>query len=247
MQPATQNKQRKQHESGGGKSLILLRHGQSVWNRDNRFTGWRDIPLTQKGEQDARAAARMMAARGIAFDCAFSSYLMRAIRTMWLVLEESQKMWIPSATDWRLNERHYGALQGREKSAAATHFGEEQLFRWRRGYEEPPPPETCTENELGIPPADGRYDGINIPRAESLAMVEPRVAAFFNERAAPLLKENRRVLIVAHGNSLRALIKRLEGLSAADIAKVNVSTASPIVYSLDDNLHPVDKVVLERE
>ncbi|MGI9337989.1 MAG: 2,3-bisphosphoglycerate-dependent phosphoglycerate mutase [Gammaproteobacteria bacterium] len=231
-------------------NLILLRHGQSEWNRDNRFTGWRDIALTSRGEEEARAAARMLAERGIVYDIAFSSYLRRAIATMWIVLAENRRMWIPAAPDWRLNERHYGALQGLKKDAAARHYGKEQVFRWRRGYEDTPPPETADDIKaanddnaavVGIAPDDGRYDGIAVPDAESLAQVEPRVWQFFQSCAAPRLRQGKRVLIVAHGNSLRALIKQLEGLSPDAISAVNIATASPIVYALDDDLRPVEK------
>ena len=227
--------------------LVLLRHGQSVWNRDNRFTGWRDIALSERGEQEAQAAARALAISGALYDVAFTSILRRAIGTLYLVLAENKRMWIPALTDWRLNERHYGALQGWKKDDAARHYGEEQILRWRRGYEDVPPPEetdTTAEDVEGIAPNDGRYDGIDIPRTESLAQVEPRVWQFFQQRAAPKLLAGKCVLIVAHGNSLRALIKQLEGLSAADIAKVNIATATPMVYSLDARLRPLAKEVL---
>lgn len=236
-------------------NLVLLRHGQSEWNRDNRFTGWRDIALTKQGEEEAKAAARMLARRGIVYDRAFSSYLCRAIRTMWIVLEENRRMWIPAATDWRLNERHYGALQGLKKDAAARHYGAEQVFRWRRGYIDAPPPEEGNKKANdkdaadaaigGINPNDGRYDGIAVPNAESLAQVEPRVWRFFQSCVIPCLRRGERVLLVAHGNSLRALIKQLEGLSPDAIAAVNIATASPIVYALDDNLQPAAKEVLD--
>ncbi len=223
-----------------GGNLVLLRHGESEWNRDGRFTGWRDIPLTARGEEEARAAARTLSARGVFFERAFTSYLRRAVRTLWLVLEESDRMWVAAQTDWRLNERHYGALQGESKTEAAKRFGKEQVFRWRRGYSDAPPAGVCEA------PADGRYDGLDAPTSESLAQVEPRVWEFFAERAAPELRAGRNVLIVAHGNSLRALTKRLEGLSPEGTMSLNIETAAPVVYRLRGDLTVAGKDVFAK-
>lgn len=220
-----------------GARLALLRHGKSVWNQENRFTGWADVPLADAGRQEAAAAAAAMRGAGLQFDHVFTSCLQRAIATLWIVLEEMQLMWLPQTADWRLNERHYGALQGLDKAQVAQQYGEEQVRQWRRGYASAPPPAT-----EGSPP----IAGIAAPASESLKDVIPRVSEAYGQRIAPLLAAQKNVLVVAHGNSLRALIKQLEGIGDDDIMQVEVPTATPWVYQLDGALQPVDKKILSR-
>jgi 2,3-bisphosphoglycerate-dependent phosphoglycerate mutase len=217
--------------------LVLLRHGESDWNRENRFTGWTDVDLSARGVEEARAAGRLLKAEGCAFDLAFTSVLKRAIRTLHLALEELDQLWLPVQKDWRLNERHYGALQGLNKAEMAAKFGEAQVLAWRRSYDTPPP-----ALEAGDPRyegADARYRGVPVPRTECLKDTVARVIPCWNELLAPAVRAGRRVLVAAHGNSLRALIKHLDGVSDADIVGLNVPTGVPLLYELDAALRPL--------
>lgn len=214
--------------------LVLLRHGESEWNRLNLFTGWRDVRLTEVGEQEAKAAGRTMTQEGLDFDCVFTSMLSRAIKTLWLSLEEMDRMWLPVVRHWRFNERHYGALQGMNKTEAVQRFGEEQVREWRRSYATPPPLVDPASPEF--PGHDPRYAGVppeELPRGESLKDVLERVLPFWNSEVEPKLREGQRVLIVAHGNSLRALMKHLEEISDEAIVNVNLATGVPRGYRLD--------------
>jgi 2,3-bisphosphoglycerate-dependent phosphoglycerate mutase len=214
--------------------LVLLRHGESEWNKLNLFTGWRDVRLTEQGEREAREAGRLMAEAGLSFDIAFTSLLTRAIKTLWLSLEAMELMWIPVTNHWRLNERHYGALQGSNKAEAVKKFGEAQVKAWRRGYDTPPPP--VGEDSPDYPGDDPRYASVSpadLPRSESLKDVLARVLPYWNEAIVPQLAAGKRVLIVAHGNSLRALMKHLENISDAAIVDVNLPTGIPRAYELD--------------
>ncbi len=213
---------------------MLLRHGESGWNRENRFTGWTDVDLSAQGVDEARCAGRLLRTEGFAFDLAYTSVLKRAIRTLHHALEELDQLWLPVAKDWRLNERHYGALQGLNKAETAAKFGEAQVLAWRRSYDTPPP-----ALEPGDPrheARDPRYAGVAVPRTECLKDTVARVIPFWDGSIAPALRAGRRVLVAAHGNSLRALIKHLDGVSDADIVALNVPTGVPLVYELDDGM-----------
>ena len=217
--------------------LVLLRHGESGWNRENRFTGWTDVDLSPQGVEEARGAGRLLRAEGYAFDLAHTSMLKRAIRTLNLALEELDQVWLPVTKDWRLNERHYGALQGLNKAETAAKFGEAQVLVWRRSYDTPPP-----ALEPGDPrdeAGDPRYAGATVPRTECLKDTVARVIPYWNSTIAPAVRGGRRLLVAAHGNSLRALIKHLDGVSDADIVGLNVPTGVPLVYELDDELRPL--------
>ncbi len=217
--------------------LVLLRHGESGWNRENRFTGWTDVDLSPQGVEEARGAGRLLRAEGYAFDLAHTSMLKRAIRTLNLALEELDQVWLPVTKDWRLNERHYGALQGLNKAETAAKFGEAQVLVWRRSYDTPPP-----ALEPGDPrdeAGDPRYAGATVPRTECLKDTVARVIPYWEGTIAPAVRSGRRLLIAAHGNSLRALIKHLDGVSDADIVGLNVPTGVPLVYELDDELRPL--------
>jgi 2,3-bisphosphoglycerate-dependent phosphoglycerate mutase len=217
--------------------LVLLRHGESGWNRENRFTGWTDVDLSAQGVEEARAAGRLLKTEGLAFDLAFTSLLKRAIRTLHLALEELDQLWLPVRKDWRLNERHYGALQGLNKAEMAAKFGEAQVLAWRRSYDTPPPAlETSDARYEG---SDPRYRGVAVPRSECLKDTVARVLPCWNEVIAPAVRSGQRVLVAAHGNSLRALIKHLDGVSDADIVALNVPTGVPLVYELDGALRPL--------
>jgi 2,3-bisphosphoglycerate-dependent phosphoglycerate mutase len=219
------------------KKLVMLRHGESAWNQENRFTGWKDVDLTPKGIEEARAAGRLLQAEGFDFDIAFTSVLKRAIRTLNLALEEMDRLWLPVEKDWRLNERHYGDLQGLNKAETAKKFGEEQVLVWRRSYDIPPPPMAAGDERDAT--TDRRYAGVpreKLPRTECLKDTVARVVPAWIERIAPRVERGERVLIAAHGNSLRALIKYFDGMSDADIVNENVPTAIPLVYELDDQL-----------
>lgn len=214
--------------------LVLLRHGESEWNRKNLFTGWRDVRLTEQGEREAREAGRALAAAGLGFDIAYTSLLSRAIKTLWLTLEEMDLMWLPVIDDWRLNERHYGLLQGSDKREAVAKFGEAQVKIWRRSYATPPPPVGPDSPEY--PGFDPRYAGVaaaDLPRGESLKDVLARVMPYWNSTILPRLERGERVLIVAHGNSLRALVKHLENVGDEDIAAVDLPTGIPKAYRLN--------------
>jgi 2,3-bisphosphoglycerate-dependent phosphoglycerate mutase len=220
--------------------LLLLRHGQSIWNLENLFTGWVDIDLSEQGRQEAQEAGRLLKAEGIAFDIAFTSVLKRAIRTLWMALDEMDMMWLPVERTWRLNERHYGSLQGLNKTQTVEKHGAEQVKVWRRSYDIPPPP--LPQTDPGHPRFDRRYAGVpagELPSAESLKDTLARVLPFWNERIAPELGAGRNVLVAAHGNSLRALVKMLDQMSDADIVELNIPTGVPLLYTLDANLKPL--------
>ena len=220
--------------------LLLLRHGQSIWNLENLFTGWIDVDLSEQGLQEAREAGRLLKAEGIAFDIAFTCVLKRAIRTLWIALDEMDLMWLPVERTWRLNERHYGSLQGLNKTQTVEKHGAEQVKIWRRSYDIPPPPLALDDRQH--PRFDRRYAGVpaaELPACESLKDTLARVLPFWNTRIAPELKAGRNVLVAAHGNSLRALVKMLDGMSDADIVELNIPTGVPLLYELDANLKPV--------
>jgi len=223
--------------------LILCRHGQSDWNLKNLFTGWKDVDLTEQGTEEAIDAGRTVAALDYDIDIAFTSVLKRAIRTLWLMLDEMDRMWIPVVRDWRLNERHYGALQGLNKAETAAKYGDEQVHIWRRSYDIPPPAlETDDERH---PANDPRYADIkNLPGTESLALTLERVLPCWDECIAPELRAGRNVLIAAHGNSLRALVKMLDEVSDEEITGFNIPTGIPIAYELDNDLKPLGREFL---
>lgn len=216
--------------------LVLLRHGESVWNSENRFTGWTDVDLSVRGIDEARAGGRLLRAEGYRFDLAFTSVLKRAIRTLWIALDELDQMWLPVEKSWRLNERHYGALQGLNKGEMAAKFGEKQVLVWRRSYDTPPP--QLDPSDKRYEGADPRYKGVAVPRTECLKDTVARVIPYWDSAIAPAMRAGRRVLIAAHGNSLRALIKYLDGLSDEEIIALNVPTGIPLVYELDESLKP---------
>jgi len=220
--------------------IVLLRHGESDWNRENRFTGWTDVDLSAKGVEEARAGGRLLKAEGYSFDIAFTSVLRRAIKTLWLALEEMDRMWIPVEHSWRLNERHYGALQGLDKAETAAKFGEEQVLAWRRSYDTPPP--ALDKGDPRYPGGDPRYAGLDeseLPLTECLKDTVARVMPFWNGSIAPAVRAGRCVIVAAHGNSLRALVKYLDGVSDADIVGLNIPTGIPLVYELDAALKPL--------
>ncbi|HET6263494.1 MAG TPA: 2,3-diphosphoglycerate-dependent phosphoglycerate mutase [Usitatibacter sp.] len=224
------------------KRIVLLRHGESAWNKENRFTGWTDVDLTEKGIEEARAAGKLLRKEGFDFDFTFTSVLKRAIRTLNFALEEMDRLWLPVEKDWRLNERHYGGLQGLNKAETAAKFGEEQVLVWRRSYDIPPPE---------LPPGDPRdashdprYSKLEpgeIPRTECLKDTVERVVPYWNERIAPRVAAGERLLVAAHGNSLRALIKYFDKMSDEAIVKENVPTAIPLVYEFDDAMRPLGR------
>lgn len=223
--------------------LILCRHGQSDWNLKNLFTGWKDVDLTEQGTREAIEAGRTVAALDYDIDIAFTSVLKRAIRTLWLMLDEMDRMWIPVLRDWRLNERHYGALQGLNKAETAARYGDEQVHIWRRSYDIPPP--ALAADDERHPAHDPRYAGIeNLPGTESLALTLLRVVPCWEECIAPELRAGHNVLIAAHGNSLRALVKMLDHVSDEDITGFNIPTGIPIAYELDDDLKPLSREFL---
>jgi 2,3-bisphosphoglycerate-dependent phosphoglycerate mutase len=219
--------------------LVLLRHGQSAWNLENLFTGWTDVDLTAQGREEARAAGALLRAGGFEFKLAHTSVLKRAIRTLWIALDEMDRMWIPVERDWRLNERHYGALQGLDKAATAAKYGADQVKVWRRSYDIPPPP--LAADDPRHPRHDARYrgvDGTRLPATESLKDTLARVEPWWRERLAPALGGGGDFLVVAHGNSLRALVKMLDGMSDADVVEFNIPTGAPILYELDARGRP---------
>jgi len=219
--------------------IILLRHGESLWNKENRFTGWTDVNLTEKGEEEAHAAGILMKEEGYQFDIAFTSVLTRAVRTLWIALEEMDMVWIPIVNSWRLNERHYGALQGLNKAETAEKYGEEQVHIWRRSYDTQPP--ALTRDDKRYPGFDRRYADLTkeeIPLTECLKDTVARFLPYWHETIVPVVKTGKRVLIVAHGNSLRALVKYLDNISDEEIVGLNIPTGVPLVYELDENLKP---------
>jgi 2,3-bisphosphoglycerate-dependent phosphoglycerate mutase len=223
--------------------LILCRHGQSDWNLKNLFTGWQDVDLTEKGIQEGIDAGRLLSELGFDFDVAYTSVLKRAIRTLWHMLDQMDLMWIPVIRDWRLNERHYGALQGLNKAETAAKYGDEQVHIWRRSYDIPPPP--LADDDERHPSFDPRYKGItNLPGAESLKLTLERVMPCWNDLIAADLKAGKNVLVAAHGNSLRALVKMLDEISDEEITGFNIPTGIPLAYELDDNLKPLSRKFL---
>ncbi|HEX6828975.1 MAG TPA: 2,3-diphosphoglycerate-dependent phosphoglycerate mutase [Burkholderiales bacterium] len=222
------------------KKVVLLRHGESLWNQENRFTGWTDVDLTPRGVQEARSAGKLLKQDGFVFDQAHTSVLKRAIRTLWLVLEEMDLMWIPVRNSWRLNERHYGALQGLNKAETAAKFGEAQVMLWRRSYDVPPP--ALEHADSRHPGNDPRYRNLpeqDLPLTECLKDTVARFLPYWNEVIAPEVKAGRRVIVAAHGNSLRALVKYLDKVSDQDIVALNIPTGVPLVYELTDELEPI--------
>ena len=225
--------------------LVLLRHGQSAWNLDNRFTGWTDVDVSAQGIEEARSAGKLLRAEGYQFDLVFTSVLKRAIRTMWITLDELDQMWLPVIRHWRLNERHYGALQGLNKAEMAAKYGEAQVKIWRRSYATPPP--ALDPNDPRNPAKDRRYAELSpaeIPLTESLQDTVARFLPYWQETIAPQVKAGKRVLIVAHGNSLRALVKHLDRLSDEAIVELNIPTGIPLLYELDATLTPIRKTYL---
>jgi len=223
-------------------TLVLIRHGQSAWNLENRFTGWWDVNLTELGIEEARTAGELMAAKGLDFDLCFTSLQTRAIKTLNLALEAMGRLWLPVEKDWRLNERHYGGLTGLNKAETAAKHGEDKVKIWRRSFDIPPPPqESGSEFDLA---SDRRYAGIAIPNTESLKDTIARVLPYWEARIAPELKAGKRVVISAHGNSLRALVKHLSGISDEEIASLEIPTGQPIVYHLDSDLVATDRYYL---
>ena len=220
--------------------LVLLRHGESTWNKENLYTGWTDVDLSEKGTQEAKEAGRLLKEGGFEFDLAYTSVLKRAIRTLWLALDEMDLLWLPVIKTWRLNERHYGALQGLNKAQTAEQFGEKQVKIWRRSYDVPPPP--LTQEDPRWPGHDPRYADVpadELPLAECLKDTVARFLPWWHAEAVPVLKSGKRVIIAAHGNSLRALVKYLDNISDQDIVELNIPTGIPLVYELDDDLKPI--------
>ena len=221
-------------------TVVLLRHGESTWNKENRFTGWTDVDLSERGREEARAAGRLLKEGGYAFDLAYTSVLKRAIRTLWIALDELDQMWLPVIGSWRLNERHYGALQGLNKAETAEKHGEAQVKIWRRSYDIPPPPMTPDDPRHAA--RDPRYKDLSpdeIPLTESLKETVERFLPYWHEVIAPSIRSGKRVLIAAHGNSLRALVKYLDNISNDEIVELNIPTGIPLVYELDERLEPL--------
>ncbi len=220
--------------------LVLVRHGHSLWNQENRFTGWKDVDLAEQGREEARRAGELLKEAGFEFDIAYTSVLKRAIRTLWSIQDVMDRMWVPVIRSWRLNERHYGALQGLNKAETAAKYGDEQVLIWRRSYDIPPPPmERDDERYAGNLPQYKNLDPSEIPLSESLKTTLERVLPYWEAEIKPQVQAGKQVLIVAHGNSLRALIKHLSNVSEDDIVKLNVPTGIPLVYELDDDLKPI--------
>jgi 2,3-bisphosphoglycerate-dependent phosphoglycerate mutase len=225
--------------------IVLLRHGESTWNKENRFTGWTDVDLSDRGRSEAARAGKVLKAEGFTFDIAYTSVLKRAIRTLWMALDELDEMWIPVINAWQLNERHYGALQGLNKAETAAKFGDEQVLVWRRSYDVPPPP--LTPDDERFPGSDPRYASLSkaeLPLTESLKETVARMVPYWLDTIAPTVKSGKKVIIAAHGNSLRALVKHLDNISDSEIIKLNIPTGVPLVYELDDNLKPIKNYYL---
>src|SRR5438093_4426922 len=220
--------------------VVLLRHGESTWNKENRFTGWTDVDLSEKGREEAREAGRLLRDGDYGFDIAYTSVLKRAVRTLWITLDEMDSMWIAEEKNWRLNERHYGALQGLNKAETTAKHGEAQVKIWRRSYDIPPPP--LTPDDPRHPSRDPRYASLKpseLPLTESLKDTVARFLPYWHDTIAPAIRSGQRVLIAAHGNSLRALVKYLDGISDNDIVELNIPTGIPLVYELNDDLTPI--------
>ena len=220
--------------------VVLLRHGESLWNMENRFTGWTDVDLTLRGVEEAKRAGEMLKAAGFGFDCAYTSVLKRAIKTLWLALETMDLMWIPVHYSWRLNERHYGSLQGLNKAETAAKFGEEQVLQWRRSYDVPPPAlERSDPRHAGGDPRYAELSESELPLTECLKDTVARFVPYWSRTIAPEVRRGKRVILVAHGNSLRALVKYLDGIGDREILDLNIPTGIPLVYELDSELQPV--------
>jgi 2,3-bisphosphoglycerate-dependent phosphoglycerate mutase len=220
--------------------LVLLRHGESIWNKENLFTGWTDVDLSDQGKSEAKRAGELLKSGGFVFDLAFTSVLKRAIRTLWITLDELDLMWIPVEHSWRLNERHYGALQGLNKAQTAAKYGDEQVLVWRRSYDVRPP--ALDESDPQYPGTDPRYRGLNpseLPRTECLKDTVGRFLPYWHQAIVPTIRSGKKVIITAHGNSLRALVKHLDLISDQDIVGLNIPTGVPLVYDLDDQLKPI--------
>jgi 2,3-bisphosphoglycerate-dependent phosphoglycerate mutase len=225
--------------------LILIRHGESTWNKENRFTGWTDVDLTDKGIEEAKSAATLLKEGGYEYDIAYTSVLKRAIRTLWLVMDGMDRMWVPVIRSWRLNERHYGALQGLNKSETAAKFGEEQVQIWRRSYDIQPP--ALTVDDERYPGKEAKYAGVDrkdLPLTECLKDTVARFLPYWHETIAPMIKSGKRVILVAHGNSLRALVKYLDNIPDDEIVGMNIPTGVPLIYELDNNLKPIKNYYL---
>ena len=225
--------------------LVLLRHGESTWNKENRFTGWTDVDLTDKGREEAKTAGQVLKEQGFSFDLAYCSVLKRALRTLWIVLDELDELWIPVEKSWRLNERHYGGLQGLNKSETAAKYGEDQVLVWRRSYDVPPP--ALEKSDERYPGRDPRYQdvpGSELPLTECLKDTVDRFLPLWHEVIAPQVKAGKKVVIAAHGNSLRALVKYLDNLSEEEVLKLNIPTGVPLVYELDEDLQPLQHYYL---
>ena len=225
--------------------IVFMRHGESTWNLDNRFTGWTDVDLTEKGRAEAVQAGKLLQEAGFTFDLAFTSVLKRAVRTLWLTLDTMDLMWLPVINDWRLNERHYGALQGMDKAETAAKFGDAQVLVWRRSYDTPPDALSPDDSRASF--NDPRYAGLRreqIPLTECLKDTVARVMPSWDEQIAPAIKSGKQILVSAHGNSLRALIKMLDGISDADIVNLNIPNGQPLVYELDADLKPIKSYYL---
>ena len=225
--------------------LVLLRHGESDWNKENRFTGWTDVDLSAKGREEAAEAGQVLQAAGLTFDVAYTSVLKRAIRTLWMAMDEMDLLWVPVHRSWRLNERHYGALQGLNKSETAAKFGEEQVKVWRRSYDIPPPALDSSDDRY--PGHDPRYRHLSageLPLTECLKDTVARFLPYWEQHIAPDVRDGKKVLIAAHGNSLRALVKYLDNISEEDIVNLNIPTGMPLVYELDESLKPLKSYYL---
>lgn len=225
--------------------IVFIRHGQSTWNLENRFTGWTDVDLTEQGRQEALEGARLLREENYDFDLCYTSYLRRAIKTLDLVLDSMDLMWLPVLKTWRLNERHYGALQGLNKAETAEKYGDDQVFAWRRSYATPPP--ALEADDPRFPGKERRYADIaddELPRCESLADTVERVMPFWHDELAPMIRTGKRILVAAHGNSLRAIVKYLDKMSEDAISKLNIPTGVPLVYELDENLFPIKHMYL---
>lgn len=221
-------------------TLVIVRHGESTWNKENRFTGWTDVDLTEKGLIEATQAGKTLKDAGYSFDVAYTSYLKRCIKTMWIILEEMDLMWIPQFNSWRVNERHYGALQGLNKSETTEKFGEEQVHIWRRSFDTPPPELEKTDSRY--PGFDQRYKDLNeadLPLTESLKDTIERFLPYWHETIVPSIKAHKKVLLSAHGNTIRALVKHLDNVPESEITELNIPTGVPLVYELDENLKPI--------
>lgn len=222
------------------KRIVFLRHGESQWNLENRFTGWTDVDLSDKGVEEARQAGRSLKQAGFVFDIAFTSVLKRAVRTLWIVLEELDRMWIPERKTWRLNERHYGALQGLNKAETAQKYGDGQVHLWRRSYDVPPPPlERTDERFCGNDPRYDALDAAELPVCESLKDTEKRVMPYWQETIAPVLGRGAQIIVAAHGNSLRSLVKHIDNISDEEIPALEIPTGKPLVYEFTDDLKPL--------